>query len=271
MIRPFTFLCMLSTVGSGLYLYTEKHSAEMLDRQIGRAIHCTQAARERTGLLRAEWAVLNDPARLQTMADQYLALKPMAPGQFVQMADLGGRLPAPVAPSAQPAAGTDDDSAADAAAASAPPAAPADVVPTPSPADPGLADAAPVKVAAQPAPAKAAAHGATPGAGHNSATAKLVAHATPRKQHPVAVAGGDGIGRDNPLAHSAPLPLASPQPTARVMSAMARPVHSSLGGWAGARPAVMTATPSSIGASPYIGSALGVRTSLPPAIPLGNQ
>jgi len=103
MIRPFTFLCMLSTVGSGLYLYTEKHSAEMLDRQIGRAIHGTQAARERTGLLRAEWAVLNDPARLQTMADQYLALKPMAPGQFVQMADLGGRLPAPVAPSAQPA------------------------------------------------------------------------------------------------------------------------------------------------------------------------
>jgi hypothetical protein len=74
MIRPLTFLCMLSTVGSGLYLYTEKHSAEMLDRQIGKAIHGTQAARERTGLLRAEWAVLNDPARLQTMADQYLGL-----------------------------------------------------------------------------------------------------------------------------------------------------------------------------------------------------
>jgi hypothetical protein len=129
-----------------------------------------------------------------------------------------------------------------------------------------------VKVAAQPSPAKAEAHGATPGVAHNSATTKLVAHASPRKQHPVAVAGGDGIGRDNPLAHSAPLPLASPQPTgARVMSAMARPVHSSLSGWAGARPAVMTATPSSIGASPYIGSALGGRTSLPPAIPLGPQ
>jgi hypothetical protein len=273
MIRPLTFLCMLSTIGSGLYLYTEKHSAEMLDRQIGKAIHGTQAARERTGLLRAEWAVLNDPARLQTMADQYLALKPMAPGQFVQMADLGGRLPAAVAPSAQPSASTDDDTAPDATVAAAPaPASPSDVVPTPSPADPGLDDTAPVKVAAQPAPAKAAAHGAAPGSSHNSSTAKLVAHASPRKQHPVAVAGSDGIGRDNPLAHSTPLPLASPQPAgARVMSAMARPVHSSLGGWANARPAVMTATPSSIGGAPYIGSALGGRTALPPAIPLSAQ
>jgi hypothetical protein len=33
----------------------------------------------------------------------------------------------------------------------------------------------------------------------------------------------------------------------------------------------MTATPSSIGGSPYIGSALGGRTALPPAIPLSAQ
>jgi hypothetical protein len=85
------------------------------------------------------------------------------------------------------------------------------------------------------------------------------------------VAGGDGYGRDNPLAHSAPLPLATPQPGVRVMSAMARPVHSSLGGWSAARPAVMTATPSALGASSYVGSALGGRGSLPPAIPLGAQ
>jgi len=250
---------MLSTAGSGLYLYTEKHSAELLDRQITHTIHATEAARERTGLLRAEWALLNEPGRLQTMADTYLQLKPMAPTQFVQMADLASRLPAPVAASAQAAESTDDDSPA------------SDASPTPAPADPGLGDApqpAPVKVA-DPLPAKPAPK-PTPAA---KSTARLVAHATPRKPaHPVAVASGDGIGRDNPLAHSSPLPLATPQPTgARVMSAMARPVHSGLGGWSGARPAVMTATPTALGGSPYIGSALGGRSALPPPVPLGVQ
>jgi hypothetical protein len=259
MIRPLTFLCMLAAVGSGLYLYTEKHSAELLDRQITKTVHATEAARERTGLLRAEWALLNEPGRLQAMADQYLALKPMAPTQFVQMADLGSRLPAPVAQSAQQASPTDDDSSAP------------DALPTPSPADPGI-NPAPV-ADAKPAPEAVAAKQAKKPAAPAHTTAKLVAHASPHKPaHPVAVASGDGIGRDNPLAHSAPLPLATPQPAgARVMSAMARPVHTHLGGWSGARPAVMTATPTALGSGAYIGSALAGRGSLPPPVPMGAQ
>jgi hypothetical protein len=255
MIRPLTFLCMLGAVGSGLYLYSEKHSAELLDRQITKTVHATQAARERTGLLRAEWALLNEPGRLQTMADQYLALKPMAPTQFVQMADLGGRLPAAVAQSTQPAGATDDDSTA------------ADVAPVPAPADPGLGEAP--KPAAETVAAKPEAKPAAPA----HPTAKLVAKATPHKPpHPVAVASGDGFGRDNPLAHSAPLPLASPQPArARVMSAMARPVHTDLGGWSGARPAVMTATPTTLSSGAFVGSALAGRGSLPPPVPMRAQ
>jgi hypothetical protein len=255
MIRPLTFLCMLAAVGSGLYLYTEKHSAELLDRQITKTVHGTQAARERSGLLRAEWALLNEPGRLQTMADQYLALKPMAPTQFVQMADLGGRLPAVIVPSTEQTAPTDEDSAA------------SDAAPVPAPADPGLGEAP--KPAADTVAAKPAAKPATPA----HATAKLVAKATPHKPaRPVAVASGDGVGRDNPLAHSAPLPLASPQPTgARVMSAMARPARTGLGGWSGARPAVMTATPTSLTSGAYVGSALAGRGSLPPPVPMGAQ
>jgi hypothetical protein len=257
MIRPFTFLCMLAAIGSGMYLYTAKHSAELLDRQISKAIHETEAARERTGLLRAEWALLNEPGRLQNMADTYLALKPMAPTQFVQMADLGKRLPAPLPPNQQPTGGTDDDA----------PAVAADINPTPSPADPGLSDApaAPGKAVV----AKAAPKAAMPG----SKQSRVLAHAAQhRSAHPVAVANGDGIGRDNPLAHSSPLPLATPQPAgARVMSAMARPIHSGAGSWSRARPAVVTATPSALGAGTYVGSALAGRGSLPPPVPLGAQ
>ena len=122
MIRPFTTLCLVAAFGSGLYLYTEKHRAELLDRQIARVMHETEAARQRAGLLRADWALLNDPTRLQDMADKYLALKPMAPGQFVQLADLANHLPAPVA--APPGGGTDDDAQV---ADTAPP--PAEAVP----------------------------------------------------------------------------------------------------------------------------------------------
>jgi hypothetical protein len=271
MIRPFTFLCMVACVGSGLYLYTEKHSAEMLDRQIAHVIRAKEAARQRTGLLRADWALLNEPGRLQAMADQYLALKPMAPNQFVQMADLGAHLPAPVA---QPQPGTTDDTATDAAqdvAADAPanPAQAADVALKAAPADPGIAD-----TQSRPAPDLVARNAPAP-----HAAPKLVAHAAPKKQpHPVALADRDGYGRDNPLAHSAPLPLATPQPVgARVMAAMARPdrahnVHSAIGGWTGGRPVVAAAAlPRTLAPAPYVGSALAGSGSLPPPVPYGAQ
>jgi hypothetical protein len=46
------------------------------------------------------------------------------------------------------------------------------------------------------------------------------------------------------------------------MSAMARPVRSM------PRPAIVTAYPTAIGPAPYVGSALGGGTSLPPPVPL---
>jgi hypothetical protein len=96
-------------------------------------------------------------------------------------------------------------------------------------------------------------------------TIKVAARAVPRKpSHPAALADREPAYRDGPLAHGTPLPLAGmPQAGARVMSAMARPMR-----LAAARPAVMTAYPSAIGSSPYIGSALGGGTSLPPPVPL---
>jgi hypothetical protein len=42
---------------------------------------------------------MNDPERLQTLANQYLALKPMAPSQLMTLDQLAVNLPAPVAPS----------------------------------------------------------------------------------------------------------------------------------------------------------------------------
>ncbi len=104
MIRPFTAVCVLLAAGSGLYLYTEKHRTTVLDQQISQIIQNTRHVREHTATLRAEWALLNQPDRLQSLAGRFLPeLHPMAPTQFVQMAALSQRLPEIAPPAAAPA------------------------------------------------------------------------------------------------------------------------------------------------------------------------
>lgn len=249
MIRPLTFLCMAAAFGSGLYLYSAKHEAALLDREIARTIRATQAAWERTGLLKAEWALVNEPGRLQDLSDRYLQLKPMAPTQFVRLTDLGSRLPAP-APYVEPKEPE-------------PPLqepAPAIVADAPlPPADPGIAPEKPTiepVVVAKKEAAKATAK--TP--------PKLTAKAAPRKPpHPLAVAGAEPPLHAGPLARGTPLPLAAPPPVrAQVMSAMARPYS------APARPAIVSATPRFAAPAPYVASALATGRALPPPVPYGR-
>ncbi len=103
MIRPFTLACMVAAAGSGLYLYQTKHQAQMLDREIARATKAADAARERAGEKRAEYALLNDPSRLQELASAHLvSLQETTPTQFTTIAEFDHRLPpigaAPVEP-----------------------------------------------------------------------------------------------------------------------------------------------------------------------------
>ena len=118
MIRPLTCVCMLLAGVSGLYLYQSKHRAQMLDREIERTLRAADVARDRISVLRGEWALLNEPERLAALSQSHLGLKSLTPSQFVTAAELGARLPMPVAP------GTtfppEDEEAAPAAAAALP-------------------------------------------------------------------------------------------------------------------------------------------------------
>ena len=107
MIRTSTALCVIAAVASGLFLYSEKRQALMIDREIGGLLRATADLRTRTALLRAEWAALLEPDRLQAMVSEHLALQPMTPAQFVQLDELGAHLPAPDTSSAS--TGPDDD------------------------------------------------------------------------------------------------------------------------------------------------------------------
>ena len=103
MIRPFTCVCLILAAGSGLYLYQVKQRAFALDASLRSTFHDIDAARDRTRMLRADWALVNDPERLQALASQYLTLQPMQPSQLVTMDQLAAALPQPVPLSATPA------------------------------------------------------------------------------------------------------------------------------------------------------------------------
>jgi hypothetical protein len=102
MIRPFTCVCFLLACGSGLYLYQSKHRVQVLDREIERTVRATEELREQTRVLHAEWTLQNDPQRLQGLAEQFLTLKTVAPGQFTSLADLNDRIPAVKPPEPPP-------------------------------------------------------------------------------------------------------------------------------------------------------------------------
>lgn len=169
MIRPATFVAMLVFVFAGLFLYQTKHRSQMLDREIARTMKATDDTRARASLLRAEFALLSDPSRLQDLSDQLLKLKPTQPTQYTTMADLPKRLPpigpmpGSVPPVAEPASTeptqTTPPPAAPAIAAApiAAPAAPAPVAvavtkPAPAPKPAPKPAPAPTSLAANPAP-----------------------------------------------------------------------------------------------------------------------
>ncbi len=102
MIRPVTCVCFLLACSSGLYVYQSKHRVQLIDREIEKTVHATDALREQTRVAHAEWTLLNDPQRLQVLADQFLRLKNVAPGQFTSMAELDNRLPAVSVPDPAP-------------------------------------------------------------------------------------------------------------------------------------------------------------------------
>ena len=95
MIRPFTAICCALAAGAVLYTYQSKHDVQLLDRQIEKTLGDTATLREQSRALKAEWTLRENPERLKTFADQYLALKPVAPTQFTTLAELDTRLPAP--------------------------------------------------------------------------------------------------------------------------------------------------------------------------------
>ncbi len=240
MIRPITAVTCLIACGSGLYLYQTKHKVRVLDNEIERVVHQTEHVREQTRILRAEWTLLDQPDRLQQLAAQFLTLQPTKPAQFVAMADLDSRLPAPVPPHVD---------------------APASAEPVAQPEAPALVASAQPAAPAAPPPSQASA--LTPAPARREAA--MVAEAPPpRVERPVIRAAARIVEPARPVASAIRTPVVippAPRPMPRYAAeqlARSEPAYRP----AYARPpaAIPVAAPA------YGGSMLGMaRTAAPPA------
>jgi len=276
MIRPLTCLCMMLAAGAGLYLYQEKHRAQVLDREIMRVVKATDVARERTGMLRAEWALLNEPERLAALAERHLALKPLSPGQFVQLADLAGRLPAPVI-AGSPEVAMDDAAPLEPTTALVghepaplPLPAPAPPIAAPSVAPPSVGtspNAAPTKFAGGAAPGIAPPGIALPGIAKPvivkpASAVPTVQIASPVKPpHPIRARPSE-LGETFATALPPPKPIYVPVMRAVATSALPSSATPPL-----RAPTLQRAE--AVVAQPVVGSSLGMaRTMLPPPVPV---
>jgi len=285
MIRPFTCVCVLLAAGSGLYLYQTKHRTLMLDQQIADVLKQADAARARTTVLKAEYTTLSEPGRLAELSDRFLALKPSAPTQYVQLAALDEHLP-PVesfpkpgeAPAPPPAGATDtdadapDDQAASVVAAAAPA---VDAAPT----DAKLPVAAPRAVAsAAPLPHL----GGEPQTTTPHDGARVAQAALPAPPHPARHVSLPSSQYASNL-HAQPMPMAAPRPVQSAVLATAalrpagspaRPRITNAGYAAYAPPARGVLRPAASSAMGGGGSMLGASTTIalapPVPVPVAN-
>ncbi len=95
MMRFINILVIGSLIAAASTVYKIKFDATLQAEKVAR-LH-SELERERNAIarLRAEWARLDTPSRIQTLADRYLKLQPIKPNQFDNFSDLPARPPAP--------------------------------------------------------------------------------------------------------------------------------------------------------------------------------
>ena len=87
------FILLLIGVSLMIALYYIKTRAQTA-RQSASKLHYEIALEEAAiGVLRAEIAHLEDPARLQSLASEYLELAPTETSQMIEVADIASRFP----------------------------------------------------------------------------------------------------------------------------------------------------------------------------------
>lgn len=98
MIRPVDLLLASLVVGGAVWTYSIKHEAEEAADRVSALRAAIKAEEERIMFLRADWAFLNAPARLEGLVKRHgedLKLVPLAAPQIVRPSELPPPRPDP--------------------------------------------------------------------------------------------------------------------------------------------------------------------------------
>lgn len=93
MLRLFNLLSILVLLGSAGYAYSIKYETSFRTEQIAKAKLEIKTEQDGIGVLRAEWAFLTRPERVQKLSERYLDLEPLSLAQIDSFAALPERLP----------------------------------------------------------------------------------------------------------------------------------------------------------------------------------
>ncbi len=93
MIRLLNILAVVALVGAAVYAYSIKYATVFSAEEIVKLKHEIRAKQDRIGMLRAEWAYLVRPERIQALADKLLDLAPIGLAQIVKADDLPAKAP----------------------------------------------------------------------------------------------------------------------------------------------------------------------------------
>jgi len=91
--RYLNVVAVAALVGSAVYAYSISYRTMFYAAQISKTKDSIQRADDDLGMLRAQWAYLTRPQRVQTLADRYLDLQPLRMSQIVSIDDLPDRPP----------------------------------------------------------------------------------------------------------------------------------------------------------------------------------
>jgi len=94
-MRLLNILVICALVLAASVVYKIKFDSTLQAARVAKVHNQLRRERDAIAALRAEWAKLDTPGRIQSLADRHLALQPIKPTQFDTFDDLPARPPAP--------------------------------------------------------------------------------------------------------------------------------------------------------------------------------
>ena len=88
MFRYLNVIAIMALVGSAIYAYSIKYETMRYSAEIVKLQHSIEREHDALGMLKAEWAHLTRPGRIQALADRHLEMQAVSVEQIVKATDL---------------------------------------------------------------------------------------------------------------------------------------------------------------------------------------